>query len=57
MIFRYILVVKTIIILEMSKTQNLRPLKSIPVYIEEDHHEVLPHIFKHIGKIGLRHFN
>jgi len=37
----------------MSKTQNLRPLKSIPVYIEEDHHEVLPHIFKHIGAKNL----
>ena len=35
----------------MSRIQNIRPLKSIPVYIEEDHHEVLPHIYKHIGKI------
>jgi len=27
----------------------LRPLPDLPVYIEEDHHEVLPHIFKNIG--------
>ena len=27
----------------------LRPLKKLPIYIEEDHHEVLPHIFKNIG--------
>ena len=34
----------------MSKCQKIRPLKYIPVYIEEDHHEVLPHIYKHIGE-------
>jgi len=28
---------------------NLRVLNHLPVYIEEDHHEVLPHIYKNIG--------
>lgn len=28
---------------------KLRPLKDLPVFIEEDHHEVLPHIYKMIG--------
>lgn len=28
---------------------KLRALKDLPVFIEEDHHEVLPHIFKMIG--------
>ena len=31
----------------------LKTLKTIPVYIEEDHHEVLPHIFKNIGRLYL----
>jgi len=28
---------------------KLRPLKDLPIFIEEDHHEVLPHIYKMIG--------
>jgi len=32
---------------------KLRPLKNIPVYIEEDHHDVLPHIYKLIGAKNL----
>ncbi|XP_023330378.1 UPF0489 protein C5orf22 homolog [Eurytemora carolleeae] len=28
---------------------ELRALPELPVYIEEDHHEVLQHIYKHIG--------
>lgn len=31
----------------------LRELDHLPVYIEEDHHEVLPHIYKHIGSRNL----
>ncbi|XP_039296951.1 UPF0489 protein C5orf22 homolog [Nilaparvata lugens] len=27
----------------------LKPLKTLPVYIVEDHHEVIPFIYKHIG--------
>jgi len=33
----------------MNRKPKLRLLKDLPVYIEEDHHEVLPHIFKNIG--------
>lgn len=33
----------------MALQKNLRILKELPVYIEEDHHEVLPHIYKNIG--------
>ena len=33
----------------MDRKPKLRALKDLPVYIEEDHHEVLPHIFKNIG--------
>jgi len=33
----------------MDRKPKLRVLKDLPVYIEEDHHEVLPHIFKNIG--------
>ena len=33
--------------------ENIRILKNLPVYIEEDHHEVLPHILKHIGAKNL----
>lgn len=33
----------------MALKKNLRILKELPVYIEEDHHEVLPHIYKNIG--------
>lgn len=32
---------------------KLRPLKHLPVYIEEDHHDVLPHIYRHIGAKNL----
>jgi len=32
---------------------KLRELNHLPVYIEEDHHEVLPHIYKHIGSRNL----
>jgi len=35
------------------KKSLIRRLNHIPVYIEEDHHEVLPHIFKHIGAKNL----
>ena len=34
----------------MTSSSVLRALKTLPVYIEEDHHEVLPHIFKNIGQ-------
>jgi len=33
----------------MDRKPRLRTLKDLPIYIEEDHHEVLPHIFKNIG--------
>ena len=33
----------------MPPKSNLRLLKELPVYIEEDHHEVLPHIYRNIG--------
>jgi len=33
----------------MIRRDKLRILKDLPVYIEEDHHEVLPHIMKNIG--------
>eukprot|EP00092_Neocalanus_flemingeri_P028011 GFUD01030414.1.p1 GENE.GFUD01030414.1~~GFUD01030414.1.p1 ORF type:complete len:398 (-),score=116.94 GFUD01030414.1:163-1314(-) len=33
----------------MDRKPKLRALKDLPIYIEEDHHEVLPHIFKNIG--------
>jgi len=35
------------------KKSLIRQLNHIPVYIEEDHHEVLPYIFKHIGAKNL----
>jgi hypothetical protein len=28
---------------------ELRPLNKIPVFVEEDHHQVLPHIFRSVG--------
>ena len=32
---------------------ELRPLPNLPVYIEEDHNEVLPHIFRCVGAKNL----
>ena len=30
-------------------TFKLRPLKKVPVFVEEDHNEVLSHIFRTVG--------
>ena len=33
----------------MANLSDLRPLERTPVFIEEDHHQVLPHIFRCVG--------
>jgi len=35
--------------MSLQGTLNLRPLKKVSVYIEEDHNDVLSHIFRCVG--------
>ena len=40
----------------MAAERELRPLPKTPVFVEEDHHHVLPHIFRCVGAKNLPTF-